>query len=198
MVTAADDEHLVRSAQAGDLASFNLLVERYQAPVYNLVLRYVADRHLAEDVTQEAFIAAWRAIQTFKGGSFRSWVFKIAVNEARDLHRRSVRRPASSLDSLLEEGASTGLDRDQGEGPEQSAISASTVRTVEECLRKLPEDQRIVVLLSDVQGLTYEEICDALGLPLGTVKSRLFRARGALRRLLIEAGELSGGERRLY
>ena len=190
---AADDERLVRDAQAGSLASFNLLVERYQSALYSLTLRHVADRQLAEDVTQEAFISAWRAIHTFKGGSFKSWLFRIAVNEARDVHRRNSRRPSSSLDTMLDEGSIGGLEADREPGPEASALSAETLGAVEACLRKLPESQRLVVLLSDVHGLSYEELQDALGLPLGTVKSRLYRARAALRELLLQAGELSGG-----
>lgn len=186
-----DDESLVRDAQAGRLASFNLLVERYQTPLYNFALRHVSDRHLAEDVTQEAMLAAWKAIDTFKGGSFKAWLFRIAVNEARDLHRKASRRPATSLDNMLEAGATSGVEADQAAGPETLALSASTVRTVERCLAQLPEDQRLVVLLADVQGLSYEEVANATGQPLGTVKSRLFRGRAALRQLLLESGELS-------
>lgn len=187
----ADDESLVRDAQAGSLASFNALVERYQTPLYNLVLRHVADRQLAEDVTQEAFLSAWRAIGSFHGGSFRAWLFRIAVNEARDLHRRSARRPSTSLDTMLEEGAAGALGADHAPGPEEKALSAATVRAVEKCIRRLPEDQRLAILLSDVQGLSYEEVAATLELPLGTIKSRLFRARVSLRKLLLESGELS-------
>lgn len=185
-----EDETLVRQAQAGSMRSFNVLVERYQTPLYNLCLRYVGDRQLAEDVVQEAFLSAWRAINSWKGGSFKAWLFRIAVNEARDLHRRRSRRPSSSLDDLLEQGASFGAEADRQPGPESLSISASTLRTIEAALQRLPEDQRLVVILSDVQGLSYEEVCATLDLPLGTVKSRLFRARGALRKLLTESGEL--------
>ncbi|MDP9350601.1 MAG: sigma-70 family RNA polymerase sigma factor [Chloroflexota bacterium] len=189
-VTEPDDEGLVRQAQAGSMRSFNLLVERYQGPLYNLCLRYVGDRQLAEDVVQEAFLSAWRAINSWKGGSFKAWLFRIAVNEARDLHRRNSRRPSSSLDDLLEQGTSFGAEADKAPGPEAVSLSAATLRSIESALQRLPEDQRLVVLLSDVQGLTYEEMCATLGLPLGTVKSRLFRARVALRKLLVESGEL--------
>lgn len=187
---AADDESLVRDAQAGNLASFNRLVEKYQTPLYNVVLRYVSDRQLAEDVTQEAFVSAWRAVRTFKGGSFRAWLFRIAINEARDLHRRSSRRLATSLDDLLEQGAVPGLEEDRGCGPEEAALRDATLRAVERCIQQLPEEQRVVVVLSDVQGLSYDEVADALALPLGTVKSRLFRARVSLRKLLLATGEL--------
>ncbi len=190
MVRAPDDEALVREAQRGSLASFNALVERYQTQLYNLALRHVGDRQLAEDVTQEAFLSAWRAIRSYRGGSFRAWLFRILVNEARDLHRRSSRRPANSLDAMLDAGLSPRAEQDVSAGPDERALTAETIRAVERCLRMLPEDQRVVVLLSDVQGLSYDEIGRALGLPLGTVKSRLNRGRVQLRRLLVESGEL--------
>jgi RNA polymerase sigma-70 factor (ECF subfamily) len=196
-VSEADDERLVSEAQGGSVRSFNLLVERYQTPLYNLCLRYTGDRQLAEDVTQEAFISAWRALDSFRGGSFKAWLFRIAVNESRDLHRRASRRPSSSLDELLEEGLAGSLEADRSPGPEEAALSADTARTLERSLRRLPEEYRVVVLLSDVQGLSYDEVCTALSLPLGTVKSRLFRARAALRKLLLESGELSRDGRRL-
>lgn len=192
-MSTLDDDRLVERARGGDLASFNALVERYQGQLYSLSLRNVGDRQLAEDVTQEAFIAAWRGIGSFKGGSFKAWLYKIALNQARDLHRRNARHRAGSLDELLEQGPVSGLETRDQEGPEASALASASRRHLEDCLRKLPEDYRTVVLLSDVQGLSYEEMAESLGLPLGTVKSRLFRARGALRKLLIEAGELSRG-----
>jgi RNA polymerase sigma-70 factor (ECF subfamily) len=194
----ADDDALVREAQAGNLASFNALVERHQVALYSLALRYVADPQLAEDVTQEAFISAWRGIGGFKGGSFRAWLCRIAINEARDHHRRNSRRPSSSLDALLEAGTIGGLEADRSAGPEELALSSEALRSVERRLQQLPEAQRLVLLLSDVHGLKYDELAEALGLPLGTVKSRLYRARAALRQLLLEGGELPGEIERLY
>ncbi len=190
-VSEADDERLVREAQEGSLRSFNLLVERYQTQLYNFCLRYVGDHQLAEDTTQEAFLAAWRALGSFTGGSFKAWLFRIAVNEARDLHRKASRRPSSSLEDLLEAGATGGAEADHAPSPEEAALSAATVRAVERAIQRLAPEHREVVVLSDVQGLSYDEICEALSLPLGTVKSRLFRGRVALRRLLLESGELS-------
>lgn len=186
----ADDEALVQAAREGDPSSFNQLVERYQTSLYNLVLRHVADRQLAEDVTQEAFLSAWRALASYKGGSFRAWLFRIAINEARDLHRRVNRRPATSLDNMIEEGTIGGHEADLERGPEDQALSSATLRAIENCIRRLPDDQRVVLLMCDVEDLRYDEAAEALGLPLGTVKSRLFRARAAMRKLLIESGEL--------
>lgn len=192
MITSDDD--LIARAQGGELAAFNALVDRYQNQVYSVALRYAADRYLAEDVTQETFLSAWRAIHSFRGGSFRAWLFRIAVNEARDLHRKSSRRPATSLEVMLEETPASSVDIDIAPGPEQVVMSKLAMRAVEKCLRQLPEEQRILVMLSDVQGLSYDEMSQALKLPLGTVKSRLNRGRAALRVLLREAGELYGGK----
>ncbi|MDQ3856615.1 MAG: sigma-70 family RNA polymerase sigma factor [Chloroflexota bacterium] len=185
-----DDEALVRAAQQGSLASFNQLVERYQTALYNFVLRHVFDPQLAEDVTQEAFLSAWRAVSSYKGGSFRAWLFRIAINEARDLHRRAHRRPSTSLDTMVAEGTLGSHEATGERGPEEQVVSSATMQSIEAALQKLPGDQRMVILLSDVQQMPYEEVAEALGLPLGTVKSRLFRGRVALRRLLVESGEL--------
>lgn len=181
---------MIGAAQQGDIRSFNLLVEAYQVQLYSFIARYVSDRHLAEDVAQEAFLAAWRGIRSFKGGSFRAWLFRIAVNEARDMYRKSSRRPASSLDRLMESGVSMSAEADTAPGPEQETLAKLSVAHLEAAIARLSDDHRELILLADVQELSYEEISQATGLPVGTIKSRLFRARSALRRDLLATGEL--------
>lgn len=183
------DESLIHEAQSGSLQSFNSLVERYQTQAYSLALRYVGDNYLAEDVTQEAFLSAWNSLGSFKGGSFRAWLFRIVLNECRDIHRKSARQPQMSLEKMLEEGSLLGI-AEPSAGPDTVAMSGSTLRAIERCMQRLPDDQRVAVTLSDVQGFSYDEISVVLGVPVGTVKSRINRGRVQLRKLLLESGEL--------
>ena len=171
------DSTLVASAQGGDVRAFNELVERYQSSVYNVCLRMLGDAHLAEDCAQEAFFAAYRSIKSYRGGSFRGWLLRIAANQCYDLLRQRRRHP---VDSLPEEP----LTIDPEPLPEEVALSAETIASLESAIVQLPADQRLCVLLIDVQGLDYEEAAQAMEVNLGTVKSRLSRARSRLRELL--------------
>lgn len=184
------DDALVQASRQGDLESFNQLVERYQAQVYNLALSMLHDLPAAEDVTQEAFLSAYRAIRSYRGESFRAWLFRIAVNACKDVVRRRARRPATSLEQALDAGEHLLEAADPGEGPEDYALRRERHRVLARLLSELPSDQRAVVLLSDVHGLSYEEIAQITGEPLGTVKSRLSRGRARLRDLLKTQGEL--------
>lgn len=197
-----DDAYLIRTAQAGDLDAFNLLVLRYERAVFNVCLRLLRDVAGAEDVTQETFVRAWQGIGGFRGEVIRPWLFRIATNRCYDLLRVRGRRPAGSLDAEpyeIEPIWST-------QGPADEAPDAHSLRRelsihLERALAALPEDQRTVVLLSDVQGCDYREVAEATGAALGTVKSRLSRARARLRQLLQddpEAGELFDRYRRHY
>ena len=187
---STSDEALVQASRQGDLASFNLLVERYQGQVYNVALRMLRDFPAAEDVTQDTFLSAYRNIGSYRGGMFRAWLFRIAMNAARDALRRRARRPAASLDTYME-GETTPRDvPDPDSGPEEVALQHERQRVLGDLLMELPQDQRTVLVLSDVQGLSYEEIAQATGEALGTVKSRLSRARTRLRDLLRNHGEL--------
>ena len=184
---------LVRRAQRGEIAAFNMLVIRHQNAAYSLALRFLRTREAAEDVTQEAFVRAWRAIDTFRGERFRSWLLRIVANAARDELRRRKRRPQRSLDETWDDSDMASIDPVEPDpGPQERAEQAELRGVLERALAELPEDWRMVVLLSDVHGMSYEEIADAVDAPLGTVKSRLSRARGRLRQLLIESGELPG------
>ncbi len=191
------DDVLAQRAQAGDLAAFNALVVRYQGPVFGLCLRMLSSREAAEDAAQEAFLSAWRAIRSYRGGSFQGWILRIAGNQSRDELRRRKRRPADSLDRLVENAGDGAAGASQERSPEQRSLGTETVRQVQAGLNRLPPDQREAVILSDVQGLSYEEIADAMGTSVGTVKSRISRGRARLRDHLRGVGELPGATARL-
>lgn len=186
-ITARDDEALVRAAQAGDLEAFNILVERHERPVFNVALRLLRDVGLAEDATQDAFVRAWQNIGTFQTGSVRSWLYKIATNRAYDMLRASARRPAASLEAEPVEIEPTWTAGGAGEeSPDAHALRRELSIYLERALAALPEDQRMVVLLVDVQGMDYHEVAETLGIALGTVKSRLSRARARIRLALMD------------
>ena len=183
-----DDSQLVAQSQHGDLAAFNVIVERYQSQVLNVAWRVVGSRASAEDVTQETFISAYRAIGKFRGGSLRAWLFRIASNLGVDLLRSSKRRPEDSLDQSLENPGFQVASRE--ESPEQSAVRGELASHIHQAILKLPDDQKSVLVLIDVQGLSYEETAEATGASIGTVKSRLSRGRAKLRDYLVERSEL--------
>ncbi|MEO8540440.1 MAG: sigma-70 family RNA polymerase sigma factor [bacterium] len=194
---APADEHLVSLSKDGNLTAFNRLVERYQTPVYSLCFRLVGERGAAEDATQEAFLSAFKSISHFEGGSFRSWLFRIAANQSKDELRRRGRRPADSL-SLIGPGGEYDLDLpDTSESAAEAAERAAVIRGIEGALIELPFDQRQVILLSDVHGYHYEEIARITQTNVGTVKSRIHRGRERLRALLAEQPELFGQHGRL-
>ncbi|MDQ3693708.1 MAG: sigma-70 family RNA polymerase sigma factor [Chloroflexota bacterium] len=189
-----DDEQLVTAARRGDLDAFNVLVLRYERAVFNLCLRLLRDAASAEDVTQDTFVRAWGGIASFRGDAFRPWLFRIAANRAHDLLRVRARRPAASLDAEpFEREPIWSTHSPAGEAPEAHALRRELAVHLERALAALPDDQRLVVLLSDLQGFDYQEIAATTGAALGTVKSRLSRARARLRQILQddpEAGEL--------
>ncbi len=182
---------LVRNAQGGDLESFNRLVLAHQDQVYSLAYRFMGQRAAAEDAAQEAFIRAFRAIRSFRGEHFRAWLLSITANACRDELRRQRRRPTRSLDAPTSEDDPSTLDPpDPGATPESIALNAELRGALERALLQLPEEWRLIVVLADVHGLSYDEVATAAALPLGTVKSRLSRARGRLRDILLATGEL--------
>ena len=187
---SAAEARALEAAQRGDVVAFNQLVLQYQGVVYNVALRTLGNAEDAADVSQEAFISAFRAIRDFRGGSFKSWLLRITVNGCYDLLRRRQRRPTSSLDELTDESDGDVGPPDRALGPEAAALGAETAHVIEEALATLPEDQRALVVLCDVQGLSYEEAAEVTDVALGTVKSRLSRARARLRDYLRERGEL--------
>lgn len=188
----------VEAARRGDLAAFNQLVLAYQSLVYNVAYRTLGNADDAADVTQEAFFSAYRSIGEFRGGAFRSWLLRIVVNACYDLLRRRRRRPADSLEALADEEDGPVAVPDSAPGPERLALDAETAAAIQQGLLLLPEEQRLVVVLCDVQGLSYEEAAEATGAAIGTIKSRLSRGRARLRDYLVARGELPGAGERHY
>ena len=184
----AEDELVQRSRQ-GDIASFNQLVAIYQRSVFNLALRMLSDAQAAEDATQEAFLSAWRHISGFRGGSFKAWLLSIVANCCRDELRRLKRRPAVPLADL--EANPDGLPASTC-SVEDNLLSLELREEIYRGLVSLQPEQRLVVILSDIQGLSYEEIAQATCCSLGTVKSRLSRGRAHLRDYLRLRGTFAG------
>lgn len=191
-----DEPALIRQAQHGDLEAFNQLVLEYQGLAFNVARRIMGESDSAADATQEAFISAFRAIRRFRGGSFRAWLMRIVTNACYDELRRRSRRPSSSMDEMEEQGVTLQL-RDPAESPEQAAQRAELAQAIEDCVAQLPQEFRTVAVLVDVHGFDYQEAATAIGKPLGTVKSRLARARGRLRDCLSAVRELLPGSIRL-
>ncbi len=186
-----EERLLVEAGQRGDLEAFNQLVRLYEGRVYNLCFRMLGDADAAADAAQDAFLSAFRNLRSFRGGSFRSWLLRIATNTCYDVIRARKRRPSTSLDAALDpEGERSFFDpADPGESPDDFALRQELGAAIQHSLNRLPEDQRVVVILSDIQGMAYDEIAQIIGVNLGTVKSRLSRGRARLRDLL-KAGEL--------
>lgn len=193
-----DEQALIGSAQRGDLNAFNELVLLYQNQVYNLAYRIMGEGDSASDATQEAFISAYRAIGGYRGGSFRAWLMRIVTNACYDELRRRKRRPTSSLDALYVTEAAPGQVLAQhSEEPEAYVQRQELSRVLHDGLQTLPQEQRAALVLSDVQGYNYQEIAEIAGVSLGTIKSRLSRARAKMRDYLSARGELLPAEYRL-
>ena len=188
-----DETALIQAAQAGDLDSFNRLVLAYQDIVFSQAYRMMGDGEAAEDATQEAFISAYRNLRGYRGGSFRAWLLRIVTNACYDELRRRKRRPTTPLEPLDtedEEVESPHWLADSKPSPEEAAERAELEHALQHCLNGLPEDFRAVVVLVDIQGLDYAEAGVSIGSPVGTVKSRLARARLRLRDCLQGFAEL--------
>ena len=180
------DKILVERVQQGDKRAFDVLVQKYQHKVVSLVSRYVSDHAEAMDVAQEAFIKAYRAIGNFRGDSaFFTWMYRIAINTAKNyLVAQSRRPPASDLDAQeAEQYAGDSRLRDSG-SPERELLRQEIEQTIQEAITALPDDLRTAITLREVEGLSYEDIAQAMDCPIGTVRSRIFRAREAIDRKL--------------
>lgn len=197
-ILQGDEAQIILSSQQGDINAFNLLVLRYQQSVYNVALRMLGDSDVAADVTQETFLAALRAIKSFRpGSSFRAWLLRIASNQACDHWRRTHRHVLESLDSLTDEDEphaggvlSTLIATGNQVNPEESLLTHELQELIARGLQTLPLDQRVAVILCDLQGLSYDEIAATTGTTLGTVRSRIARGRARLRDYLYQHQEL--------
>lgn len=193
-----DEQGLIGAAQGGDLDAFNALVLRYQDAVYSVAYRIMGDGDSAADATQDSFITAYRRLETYRGGVFRAWLLRLTTNTCYDILRYHKRRPATAFDDL------PGGDQDDGPplpadnpGPEEAAQTGELQRAIQDCITALQADQRVALVMSDVEGYSYQEIAETTGVQLGTVKSRLSRARTAMRRCLQAVAELLPAEYRL-
>jgi len=195
---AWDEGELIQAAQQGALDAFNQLILHYQNQAYNLSYHILQDAAAADDATQEAFISAYRGLGKFRGGSFRAWLLRITTNACYDELRRRKRNPAISWDDFgdLEEEANPHL-ADAGARPEESVQQDELREMLERVMAKLPQDQQVVLLLIDRMGLSYEETAQTLHIRLGTVKSRLARARSRMQVYLQDEGELLPSRYRL-
>jgi RNA polymerase sigma-70 factor (ECF subfamily) len=176
------DAKLVQRAQAGDQTAFELLVRKYQHKVAKLIGRFVRNRAEVEDVTQEAFIKAYRALKGFRGESaFYTWLYRIAVNTAKNYLESTGRRvPGTDVDATEAEFIESAEGLRDGASPERHLLTDEIAATVRRVLAALPEDLRTAITLREIEGLSYEEIAQAMDCPIGTVRSRIFRAREAI------------------
>jgi RNA polymerase sigma-70 factor, ECF subfamily len=182
-----DEIALVQSAQRGDLDSFNTLILHYQDRVFNTALRILGDEDIAQDAAQEAFISAFRSISTFRGGSFKAWLLRTVTNACYDELRRQKRRPTTPLEPETTDGEEMDSPRwlaDPNMTPAEQSEADELEHAIQHCLDTLPTDFRTVVVLADIQGMDYSEVATAARVPLGTIKSRLARARLRLRECL--------------
>ena len=182
-----NEQEIIALSLQGDLEPFNQLVEQYQGQVYSLAFRMLGSRAAADDATQEAFISAFKNLRSYRGGSFRAWLLRIATNACYDQLRLLQRRPSTSLDAMLEDPnwqpSSSELS------PEEQAENAELAREIGSAMATLPPDQRAVLILVDVEGYSYEEVAEITSSSMGTVKSRLSRARARMREFLLTHGE---------
>nr|UOZ97304.1 ECF RNA polymerase sigma-E factor [Cupriavidus sp.] len=187
------DQVLVRRVQAGDQAAFNLLVLKYQRKVLRLVSRIVRDPSEVEDVVQEAFVKAYRALPQFRGESaFYTWLYRIAVNTAKNHLVSLGKQPIPMTDLTPDEDDTESFEArsvvTDNQTPESLLLSRQIAETVNQSIESLPAELRMAITLREIEGLSYEEIAEAMNCPIGTVRSRIFRARevisAALRPLL--------------
>ena len=176
------DLELVRRVQAGDKAAFDVLVLKYQQKVINLVMRYVHDPHIAMDVSQESFIKAYRGLKNFRGDSaFYTWLYRISINTAKNyLVSKNRRMPDDDIDAQEAEQYDGGGKLRDISTPEREALTEEIQMTVKNAIEVLPDDLKIAITLRELEGLSYEEISDVMGCPIGTVRSRIFRARESI------------------
>ena len=176
------DRKLVERARAGDKRAFDLLVLKYQQKVADLVARYIRDSSETLDVTQEVFIKAYRALDSFRGDSaFYTWLYRIAINTAKNfLVAQGRRPPGADVEAETAEQLDAGTRLKEYATPESQVLTDEIAATVKLALDELPDDLRTAITLRELEGMSYEEIAQAMSCPIGTVRSRIFRAREAI------------------
>jgi RNA polymerase sigma-70 factor (ECF subfamily) len=182
MAERSVDQELVARVQKGDKSAFDLLVRKYQHKIAKLISRYVYDRAEVEDVTQEAFIKAYRAMAGFRGESaFYTWLYRIAINTAKNyLVSQGRRLPTTDIESEEAEQSAEGSVLREIATPEHALLTGEIAQTVMAAMEALPEDLRTAITLREIEGLSYDEIAAVMDCPIGTVRSRIFRAREAI------------------
>jgi len=176
------DQELVARVQRGDKKAFDMLVLKYQQKIANLISRYIYDQHEVLDVTQEAFIKAYRALPNFRGESaFYTWLYRIAINTAKNyLVAQGRRPPTDDVEAETAEQMDVGVRLKESGTPENHLLRDEISATVQRAIDELPEDLRTAIILRELEGMSYEEIANAMSCPVGTVRSRIFRAREAI------------------
>jgi RNA polymerase sigma-70 factor (ECF subfamily) len=188
-----DELALISDAQGGNLDAFNTLILNYQDSVFNTALRILGDEDQAADAAQDTFISAFKAIKSFRGGSFKAWLMRTVTNACYDELRRKKRRPTTPLEPETEDGDEMDSPRwlaDPNLTPDQVAEADELEHAIQHCLDNLPIDFKTVVVMADIQGMDYTEVAASVRVPLGTVKSRLARARLRLQECLQGFAEL--------
>ncbi|HZJ22404.1 MAG TPA: sigma-70 family RNA polymerase sigma factor, partial [Anaerolineales bacterium] len=191
---------LIQDAQKGNVDAFNTLILHYQDSVYNTALRILGDEDQAADAAQEAFISAFKSINSFRGGSFKAWLMRTVTNACYDELRRQKRRPTTPLEPDSEDGEEMDSPRwlaDPSMTPAQKSEADELEHAIQHCLNNLPLEFKTVVVMADIQGMDYTEVATSVRVPLGTIKSRLARARLRLRECLQGFAELLPASYRL-
>jgi RNA polymerase sigma-70 factor (ECF subfamily) len=194
-----DEKAFISAAQKGDVAAFNQLVREYQALVYRTAYRVLGDDASAQDATQDALISAFKHIRSYRGGSFKAWLLRIVTNACYDQLRVKQRRPTASLDAMLidPDNPAPGADKAAPESPHEFAERQELGATIQRGLNTLSPDQRMALVLVDIEGFDYDEAANAMDTNVGTIKSRLSRARAAMRDFLTSQMELVPSRYRL-
>jgi RNA polymerase sigma factor (sigma-70 family) len=194
-----DEQALIAAAQRGSLPAFNQLILHYQSLAYNVAFRLLGDTDSASDATQDGFIKAFQKLDQYRGGSFKAWVLRIVTNTCYDALRARKRRPTSSLEPEDEDSDAEHDGRllDPAERPDAYVMRQELAAAIQSAIELLPADQRTALVLADIEGLDYQEIAEVTNSALGTVKSRLSRARAKMRDMLMAQKELLPAQYRL-
>lgn len=181
-----NDLVLIRRVQAGDKSAYDVLVRKYQHKIIKLISRYVHDSDAAQDVAQEAFLKAYRGLSRFRGDSaFYTWLYRISINTAKNyLVAQGRRMPDYEVDAQEAENYEGALALRENDTPERQLLKDEIERTVYRAIKELPDDLRTAIILRELEGMSYDEIAQAMDCPIGTVRSRIFRAREAIDRAL--------------